>query len=325
MEFRPIPCHESLRPFIRNYWQLTAQCTATGTQQIFSNGAASLQFYLSQSVRLTPPSSEGAGEYLRYRTALLHQNMQNVGVVSEEGAFNIFGVEFVPFCSRIFFRSFPTTPSGSERIYASAKDLDDKEFLAVSEKIHAAETTEERVALLDDFLTQRLTDFFASKSPHRFELHEGQGINTECDVNINRLNGVFDEIVPTDGSTARPPHCQDEFTPADLASIACLSQKQFTRVFNKYVGMNPKSYLRLLRFHKALLKIQEQTADAKASLTDVALQCGYYDLAHMISDFRDICGYSPSELVASSAELTETFGQKYSGLMKKKIKIENLV
>ena len=57
---------------------------------------------------------------------------------------------------------------------------------------------------------------------------------------------------------------------------------------------------------------------------DVALQCGYCDLSHMISDFRDICGYSPSELVSTGAELTEAFGQQFSGLMKKKIKIENL-
>ncbi len=198
MEFKPIPCHESLRPFIRNYWMLSSWCTATGTQQVFSNGAASLQFYLSQDIRI------------------------------DDG-----------------------------------------------------------------------------------------------DINIERLNDVFDDIVPTDDSTARPPHYQNEFSPADLASTACLSQKQFTRVFNKYVGMNPKSYLRLLRFHKALMKIQSFSDNS--SLTNIAWSCGYYDLAHMTSDFRDICGFSPSELIRHGGELTETFGQKFSGLMKKKIKIENLI
>ena len=61
-----------------------------------------------------------------------------------------------------------------------------------------------------------------------------------------------------------------------------------------------------------------------SSLTNVAWSCGYYDLAHMTSDFRDICGFSPSELIRHGKELTETFGQKFSGLMKKKIKMENL-
>lgn len=292
MDFIPIPCHESLRPFIRNYWMLNARCTATGTQQIFSNGAASLHFYLSQDIRIDDGDRQ-------YRTLLFHQNMQKVGVVTTEGTFNIFGAEFVPFCSRVFF------PNEMTGIYASPEDLRDEEFIRLSKNIYEAESTEQRVALLDDFFLKRLAQF------------------PEGDINIERLSDVFDDIVPTDGSTAHPPHCQNEFSPADLASTACLSQKQFTRVFNKYVGMNPKSYLRLLRFHKALMEIQ--SSSDSSSLTSIAWSCGYYDLAHMTSDFRDICGYSPSELIYQGQELTETFGQKFSGLMKKKIKIENLI
>ena len=321
MNFQPIPCHESLRPFIRNYWMLRAHCTAAGTQQIFSNGAASLHFYLSQSVRLAPSLAE---RETKYRTVLFQQNMQTVGVICEEGEFNIIGVEFVPFCSRVFFRS------EHEGIYATPEELGDEGLAELGNCIYAAETTEERVQLLDEFFLGRLAEF------------------PEGDVNIERLGDVFDEVVPTDGSVARPPHCQDEFSPADLASTACLSQKQFTRVFNKYVGMNPKSYLRLLRFHKALQMLRATPPAPRAGgaespacnspsagevfssprsggLRGIALQCGYCDLPHMISDFRDICGYSPSELVSTGAELTEAFGQQFSGLMKKKIKIENLV
>ena len=292
MEFNPIPCHESLRPFIRNYWMLSSWYTATGTQQIFSNGAASLQFYLSQDIRVNDGDR-------RYRTVLYHQNMKKVGIVTDEGAFNTFGVEFVPFCSRVFF------PNEMTGIYASPEDLHDEEFVMLSKSIYEAESTEERVALLDDFFLKRLAQF------------------PEGDINIERLSDVFDDIVPTDGSTAHPPHCQNEFSPADLASTVCLSQKQFTRVFNKYVGMNPKSYLRLLRFHKALMEIQSSSDNS--SLTHIAWSCGYYDLAHMVSDFRDIYGFSPSELIQHGQEITEAFGQKFSGLMKKKIKIENLI
>lgn len=298
MEFTPIPCHESLRPFIRNYWTLFAQCTATGTQQIFSNGAASLHFYLSQDIRIDDGDKQ-------YRTVLFHQNMQKVGVVTDKGAFNIFGVEFVPFCSRVFF---PDAPSllGAEA-FASPEEMHDEEFIILSKNIYEAGSIEERIRLLDDFFLKRLAQF------------------PEGDINIERLSDVFDDMVPTDGSTACPPNCQNEFSPADLASTACLSQKQFTRVFNKYVGMNPKSYLRLLRFHKALMEIQTTSAPGGTSLTEIAWSCGYYDLAHMASDFRDISGYSPSELIQQGQELTEAFGQKFSGLMKKKIMIENLI
>ncbi|MCQ2217564.1 MAG: helix-turn-helix domain-containing protein [Paludibacteraceae bacterium] len=292
MEFITIPCHESLRPFIRNYWMLSSMCTGVGTQQIFSNGTASLHFYLSQDVRLDDGDRH-------YRAVLFHQNLQKIGVVTVEGEFDIFGAEFVPFCSRVFF------PTEMPDIYASPEDLHDEEFATLNMDIYEAESTEERVALLDSFFLKRLAQF------------------PEGDINMERLSDVFDNMVPTDGSAAHPPHSQNEFSPADLASAACLSQKQFTRIFNKYVGMNPKSYLRLLRFHKALMELHS-SAD-NSSLTNIAWRCGYYDLAHMTSDFRDICGSSPSELIQHGQNLTEAFGQKFSGLMKKKIKIENMI
>lgn len=189
--------------------------------------------------------------------------------------------------------------------FGQIENIKRQSLITLSKNIYEAESTEKRVALLDNFFLKRLAEF------------------PEGDINIERLNDVFDDIVPTDGSTAHPPHCQNDFSPADLASTACLSQKQFTRVFNKYVGMNPKSYLRLLRFHKALMEIQSSSDNS--SLTNIAWSCGYYDLAHMTSDFRDICGFSPSELNRHGEELTEAFGLKFSGLMKKKIKIDNLI
>ena len=307
MEFKPIPCHESLLPFIRNYWILSAQCTATGTQQIFSNGATSLHFYLSQEVRLEDNPNNlitSKPHDLKYRTALNRHDIGCMGVVTEEGPLEIFGVEFVPFCARMFFHFDATTP------HIMPEDTDDEEFQAVSNAIHSAASDEERKALLDDFFCKRLSEIPAD------------------DINLERMNDVFQQIVPTDGSVAHPPVGHEEFTPNDLASTACLSQKQFTRVFNKYVGMNPKTYLRLLRFNKALMELRKNAAKVKedsASMTEVAWSCGYYDLAHMTSDFRSLSGYSPSEMLAAGAKLTETFGPQFSGLMKKKIKIENVI
>lgn len=297
MKFIPLPCHETLRPFIRNYWILTAYCTAYGRQRIFSNGAASLQFYLTQPVQLD------SGEE-NYHTVLFHQNMNTVDVVTVPGDFVIFGAEFVPFCSRVFFRSEKNGP------YVTPEGLQDDEFAEVSKNIHNAGSTEERVAILDDFFMKRLSEFPAG------------------DINIERLSDVFDNMIPAQGNATMPSPGYDGFSPADLASTACLSQKQFTRVFNKYVGMNPKAYLRLLRFHKTLQMLSDKRSQERyhlSTLTDIAWNCGYYDLAHMISDFRDICGYSPSELINSDVELTETFGQHFSGQMKKKILIENLI
>ena len=291
MQFQPLTCHESLRPFIRNYWLLSARCTAPGAQRIYSNGAASLHFYLTQNVRLDDSAE-------RFCTALNHHDLGYMVIHSEEGIFNILGVEFVPFCARLFF----PTLSG-EVAHFSPTSSGDQAFIELSTKIHASQDTTEQVALLDDFFCQRLNEIPIDER------------------NMERLSSVFNEIVPTEGE---PEAIKDfeSLSPSDLASTACLGQKQFTRVFNKYVGMAPKSYLRLLRFNKAMLELQK--AAGKQTLAEIAWQCGYSDSAHMTNDFHQLCGHSPSEILEFGTRMTEAFSSSYSSQMKKKVLLENV-
>lgn len=293
MTFQPIPCHESLQPFIRNYWLFSAHCTGNGYQRIFSNGATSLHFYLSQPVRLDD-------EERPFLTALNRHDLTCMEIRCEEGDFNVLGVEFVPFCSRLFFEI--ENADGEHHI--TPQDLDDQEFILLAEQIHAANDLKEQKQLLDDFFCQRL-----SQIP----------IN---EVNMERLEGVFDDIVPTHGGASHANTDYENLSTSNLAETACLSPKQFTRVFSQYVGMNPKSYLRLLRFHKALQELHRSSSHEL--LTEVAWRSGYYDLAHMTNDFRQLCGHTPSEIQEMGVHLTETFGDDFSGKMKKKILMENL-
>ncbi len=291
MQFEPIPCHESLRPFIRNYWLLTAQCTAPGTQHIYSNGAASLHFYLSQEVKIDD------GEQL-FCTALNRHDIGCMDIHSEAGTFIILGVEFVPFCARLFFPNIDT-----EEIHLSPEATEDQAFITISEQIHACQDKDEHVRLLDDFFCQRLSEVPIDER------------------NIERLSTVFSEIVPPEGAPSAIKDFESLST-ADLASTACLGQKQFTRVFNKYVGMGPKTYLRLLRFNKAMLELQKSAG--KVSLSEIAWQCGYCDLSHMTNDFHQLCGHSPSDILEFGTKMTEAFSSSYSSQMKKKVMLENV-
>lgn len=291
MHFDTLPCHESLRPFIRNYWLLTARCTALGTQHIYSNGATSLHFYLSQEARIDD-------EPQTYRTSLNHHDIGCMELHCPVGGMNILGVEFVPFCARLFFPNM-----AQELAHHSPTTLGDQAFSELDEKIHASQDKDEQVKLLDEFFCQRLSEIPIDER------------------NMERLSSVFQEIVPTEGE---PSAIKDfeSLTPADLASAACIGQKQFTRVFNKYVGMVPKTYLRLLRFNKAMLELQK--SEGKKALMEIAWQCGYSDLAHMTNDFQQLCGHSPSEIREFGTRMTEAFSASYSNQMKKKVMLENV-
>ncbi len=76
-----------------------------------------------------------------------------------------------------------------------------------------------------------------------------------------------------------------------IASLSCLSLRQFERNCKKRLGMNPKTYARILRFSKAY-RLHE--AFPHLSWTEIAYRAGYYDQMHMIRDFKQFAGVNPS-------------------------------
>ena len=75
------------------------------------------------------------------------------------------------------------------------------------------------------------------------------------------------------------------------ASLSCLSLKQFERKCKERIGMNPKTYTRILKFSKAY-RLHE--AFPHLSWTKIAYEAGYYDQMHMIKDFKVFAGVNPS-------------------------------
>lgn len=68
------------------------------------------------------------------------------------------------------------------------------------------------------------------------------------------------------------------------------SQKHFTDIFRKQVGITPKSFLKIMRFQKAVAAID---AAEFVEWDRIALECGFYDQAHFINDFKHFSGFTP--------------------------------
>ena len=79
----------------------------------------------------------------------------------------------------------------------------------------------------------------------------------------------------------------------NMAQLACLSRKQFERVFFNAVGMKPKEYSNVARFQKSLLLMQNGNRD----FADIAYSCGYADQSHFIRECRRYSGTTPAELL----------------------------
>lgn len=78
--------------------------------------------------------------------------------------------------------------------------------------------------------------------------------------------------------------------------------KKLERNYFKYVGYSPKAFSNIMRFYKSVTMLKSDMI----SLTDVGFDCGYYDQAHFIREFKKYSGFTPSAL-----QLTDVQFQNY--------------
>ncbi|MBV9578370.1 MAG: helix-turn-helix transcriptional regulator, partial [Chloroflexi bacterium] len=86
---------------------------------------------------------------------------------------------------------------------------------------------------------------------------------------------------------------------ADLADELGWSERHLGQRFGAEFGLSPKVTARVMRFDRARRLLQRRVAAATSlRLTDLALECGYYDHAHLTREFSEMAGCSPSRWVA---------------------------
>lgn len=73
-----------------------------------------------------------------------------------------------------------------------------------------------------------------------------------------------------------------------------MSERHLRRLFQETLGVGPKAYAKLTRFHRALRAANESRP---AGWAGIAAAAGYYDQAHLIAEFRSISGVTPRELL----------------------------
>jgi AraC-like DNA-binding protein len=88
-----------------------------------------------------------------------------------------------------------------------------------------------------------------------------------------------------------------------LASDLGWSRKRLAARFREEVGLPAKSLARIPRFRRAVSLLER---DDDRSLGEIALDCGYFDQAHLNHDFRSFAGSTPSDLLAR--RFPEPFG-----------------
>jgi AraC-like DNA-binding protein len=143
-----------------------------------------------------------------------------------------------------------------------------------------------RVVALDDVLGGELTERLADAPgwDDRFAL-----LDATLVARLDRASAVPADVLV---AWRRLAGTHGAVPIATLADELGWSRRHFGERFRAHVGLAPKPAARVLRFRRALTLLER---DDGARMGDIALDCGYYDQAHLNRDFRAFAGSAPGD------------------------------
>lgn len=245
----------ALQPFVHHYWILKT-VDINMSNIILPDGCLHWMFHRKKSFDVDNISQEGVKASVTglYDRAIHISSTEDVELIT---------VFFHPYAAGAIM-DLPCKVLSYDNI--DFESLEDIAFKELKHHVLNADTTEECIGMIEDFILRRL-------------------IKTQGSPYMKQLQRAFELM------KVKPDVHIDE-----LASEACLSERQFRRVFMDNVGMNPKQIQRMMRFRRATNEIIRSTPE---NLEEVLYKNGYTDHSHFNHEFHEIVGVSPTEYIAS--------------------------
>lgn len=256
MEFQHFLPSEILQPYVKNYWIFTTDKDIVH-QALYPTGFLEFAINISDGEVVT---HLGNRSVKMPDLEVLGQLTMPSSVTATRGTTMLI-TRFYPYASAIFF---PNQVSSFTNDSIDLYDILSAEATEFHARIMEQNSLEKKIAVLEAFLIQQLIR--NKKSHHKLKL-----IESICnDVHRNSEAFNIDKLALQYGFSAR--HIQ--------------------RLFLDLVGITPQRFFSLQRFNKSLELVQA----SNTSLTSIAFDCGYYDQAHFIKEFKSYTGLTPSQV-----------------------------
>lgn len=91
----------------------------------------------------------------------------------------------------------------------------------------------------------------------------------------------------------------------DLESFTGYSERQLERKFDHYIGISPKKYSNITRLHYFLSLMKSRNTNE--NMTGLSYHAGYADQSHLIKDFKNNTGLTPTQYLKTENKLAVNF------------------
>lgn len=246
----------ALAPFIKHYWVLeTEPSDGCVTERVVPTANIELLFHYKTPFLVTSPNKATS---LQPQT-LLSGFSNSFSDASTQGESGVIAVDFHPCGACNFFR-FQLSEAQNQNI--GLTDIFSNEVRAVEDQLCTLHTLKQRVEVVEQFLMSKLKPI----NPYDFQLIK-HGVQL---------------IIESSGNLQSP----------QLAEKLSVSTRNLERKFSTFVGVTPKQFAKVVRFHEVLNGLTNGSAHY---LTEYAYNNGYFDQSHFIKEFKAFSGFTPSE------------------------------
>lgn len=268
MRYEEFRPSEPLAKFIKCFWVLeSAAAHSASPERILPDGCTEIVFHLGDP--FDQHNSGGTTE--RQPLALLVGQMRGHLLIQPTGRVRVLGARFWP------GGAYPFLTLPQNEIAGRVIALDSV-WGAITRELHSriadAATPADSVRQVETILLARL---------NKFRRHD---------------DGVLKAI----GLILRSGGC---LPVESLAENMGISLRRLDRTFNTRVGLPPKRLCRIVRFQR-VFKMLEQKESGR-NWAQIALDCGYYDQAHFVKEFKEFAGKAPTSYFAEQNAMSELF------------------
>lgn len=267
MNYQTFEPNQDLTTLVKCYWTLESPKEETPQKQtIVPDGCMEMIFHYGDLYR---QYTENGNSIIQPKCFIIGQLTRPLEI-EPTGKTGIFSVRFQP----QGFLPFATVPiKEMENTAVSLEKLFGKDGQEIEQKILTANSTLERIKLIEAFLLNRLT-----------------GIET-----VDRIvKSTVETILTANG----------QLSVDELSKQTNINRRQLERKFSSTIGLSPKQLSKAIRLQATLKMLLNKKF---TSLTALAYQGEYYDQAHFIKDFKEFTGLTPKEFYGNSFKMTSFF------------------
>lgn len=138
-------------------------------------------------------------------------------------------------------------------------------------------------------------------------------VNFETPIDTDNIDQYFNELCkdypvdhPADKAVDIIFSKKGMVTVASICKELSISERYLQQLFQKYIGLSPKFFARVVRFSYIFQLIKENDPD----WAQVVYEAGYYDQSHFIRNFKAFTGEDPSHYIFAEKTLANFFMKK---------------